>query len=174
MLALNLGRIRSPHERFERVYEPADCAAADDSFGIVAPVALDFDVFKDKDRYRLAGSVRTGLELTCSRCLDPFPWPVDARFDLLYQPKAAAGVEGEREVGESDFGTAFYENDAIDLAQLVREQLYLAVPMKPLCRETCLGLCPVCGTNLNRGLCGCRRDWDDPRFAALRALKPDR
>jgi uncharacterized protein len=53
----------------------------------------------------------------------------------------------------------------------MREQFYLAVPMKPLCRDDCAGLCPSCGTNLNRGSCGCTRDWEDPRFAALKAFK---
>ena len=81
----------------------------------------------------------------------------------------------EREIEEDDFATAFYENDQIDLGQLMREQFYLAVPMKPLCDAACQGLCPVCGTNLNRGTCDCRRDWDDPRFAVLKTLgiKPD-
>ena len=55
----------------------------------------------------------------------------------------------------------------------MREQFYLSLPMKPLCREDCQGLCPACGTNLNRGLCTCKRDWDDPRMAALRNLKAE-
>jgi uncharacterized protein len=57
----------------------------------------------------------------------------------------------------------------------VREQFYLAAPMKPLCDAACQGLCPACGTNLNRGTCECRRDWVDPRFAVLKTLgtKPD-
>jgi uncharacterized protein len=79
--------------------------------------------------------------------------------------------EGEREVEEDDLSTAFYENDEIDLGQLMREQFYLSLPMKPLCLDDCQGLCPQCGTNLNRGTCGCQRTWEDPRFAPLRALK---
>ena len=53
----------------------------------------------------------------------------------------------------------------------MREQFYLALPMKPLCGDDCKGLCPVCGTNLNRGTCDCKRDWEDPRLAALKTLK---
>ena len=170
MLTLNLSRIRTASERFERVLDAEACAAADDPFGITAPVALRFEVFKDKDRYRVIGTVETTLELTCSRCLEPYPWPVGGAFDLLYLPKEA-GDEGEREIRDGDFSAAVYENEAIDLGQLVREQLFLAVPMKPLCAESCQGLCPLCGTNHNRGACACRRDWDDPRLAALRALK---
>jgi uncharacterized protein len=173
MLALNLSRIRTASERFERVFDAGVCGTADDPFGIAAPVALGFEVHKDDDRFRLVGTVDTSLELTCSRCLDPYPWPVHGTFDLMYHPSAVASVPGEREIGEGDFSAAFYENEEIDLGQLVREQLYLAVPMKPLCGESCRGLCPACGTNLNRGACACRPGWDDPRLAVLRTLKRD-
>jgi uncharacterized protein len=67
--------------------------------------------------------------------------------------------------------TAFYEHDEIDLGHLMREQFYLALPMKPLCADTCKGLCAVCGTNRNRGTCTCDPQWEDPRLAALKALK---
>jgi uncharacterized protein len=56
----------------------------------------------------------------------------------------------------------------------MQEQFYLSLPMKPLCSEDCKGLCPVCGTNLNRDTCNCRRDWDDPRFAALKNLQSNK
>jgi uncharacterized protein len=173
MLSLNLAKIREAHERFDQVYSPEQVAAAGDAFRIAAPVALGFDIYKDKDQFRLVGAVRTTLELPCSRCLDPFTSPVDSSFDLRYQPHGHNTGEGEREIEEDDLTTAFYENDSIDLGQLMREQFYLALPMKPLCRDDCQGLCPTCGTNWNRDRCDCRNQWDDPRFAALRALKKE-
>ena len=78
-------------------------------------------------------------------------------FDLRYQPHAQNTGEGEREVEEDDLTTAFYENDEIDLGQLMREQFYLALPMKPLCREDCRGAVP--------GV----RDESEPRDVRLRA-----
>jgi uncharacterized protein len=68
---------------------------------------------------------------------------------------------------------SFYHDDVIDLADVIREQLYLALPMKPLCREDCLGLCPVCGQNRNTTPCTCKTEWVDPRMDALRNLKKD-
>jgi uncharacterized protein len=171
MLLLNLSRIRTPHERFEETYPPGTFPSNEEGFSIVAPVSLVLDLYKDKDQYRLVGTVRTTLELPCSRCLEPFTWPVDASFDLRYQPHGQNAGEGEREIEEDDLTTAFYENETIDLGQLMREQFYLSLPMKPLCVAECRGLCPQCGTNLNRGSCDCRRDWEDPRLAALKNLR---
>ncbi|HMD36190.1 MAG TPA: DUF177 domain-containing protein [Vicinamibacterales bacterium] len=180
MLTLDLNRIRTAQERFERVYSPEQLPKESD-YAVVEPASLAFDIFKDKDNFRIVGDLKTVLELPCSRCLEPFRHGVDTRFDLRYQPHAmntAPGGRGRSEgdeaaIEEDDLSTAFYENDEIDLGQLMREQFYLSLPMKPLCREDCQGLCPACGTNLNRGLCTCKRDWDDPRMAALRNLKAE-
>jgi len=169
MLSLDLNKIRTTQERFEQRYAPEQLPA-EDAFRVAAPVSLAFDIFKDKQQFRLVGRVQTTLELPCSRCLEPFTLPVDQTFDLRYQPHAHNTGEGEREIEEDDLTTAFYEDDEIDLGQLMREQFYLALPMKPLCAADCKGLCPVCGTNLNRGSCDCKREWDDPRMAALRGL----
>jgi uncharacterized protein len=170
-MRLDLSRIRAATERYDKVYEAGAFEGDADVFRVAAPVALGFDVTKDKDQFRLVGSVKTTLELPCSRCLEPFTIPVDAAFDLRYQPRSHNAGAGEREVEEDDLSTAFYENEEIDLGQLMREQFYLAMPMKPLCQEGCRGLCPECGTNLNRGACACRHEWEDPRLAALRNLK---
>jgi len=167
---LDLARIRTPHEHYEQIYQP-DAFASDESFRVAAPVSLALDIRKDKQTFHLTGRVQTTLELPCSRCLEPFTRPVDAAFDLRYQPQTANTGADEREIAEDDLSTAFYENEEIDLGQMMREQFLLSLPMKPLCCEECRGLCPVCGTNLNRGACDCKRGWDDPRFNALRELR---
>ena len=170
MLLLNLSKIRTPHQRFDQVYSAEQFGSTDD-FRVVAPITLGFDIFKDKLQFRLAGRVQTTLELPCGRCLEPFTQAVDQSFDLRYQPHSENTGEGELEIEEDDLTTAFYENDEIDLGHLMQEQFLLALPMKPLCGEACQGLCPICGTNLNTGSCSCKRDWEDPRLAALRALR---
>ncbi len=173
MLSLNLARIRTAQERFEHVYAPDALPAEGESFRVASPVSLAFDIFKDKGQFRLIGTVKTTLELPCSRCLEPFVWPVDASFDLRYHPQTRNTGEGEREIEDDDLTTSFYENDTIDLAQLMREQFYLALPMKPLCRDDCKGLCPNCGANWNHTTCTCASQWDDPRYAAMNALKDE-
>lgn len=172
MLLLNLNKIRTAHERFDQVYSPGQFGT-DDEFRVVAPITLGLDIFKDKAQFRLTGRIQTTLELACSRCLEPFTMPVDQTFDLRYQPHAENTGDGEREIEEDDLTTAFYENDEIDLGQLMREQFYLSLPMKALCRDECKGLCPTCGTNWNTGTCDCKEEWEDPRLAPLKTLKTD-
>ena len=138
---------------------------------MASPVTLAFEIYKDKSTFRLVGHTKTTLEVPCSRCLEALTLRVDAAFDLRYQPHAENTGDGEREIEEDDLTTAFYQNDEIDLGQLMREQFYLALPMKPLCSENCNGLCPVCGTNLNTGNCDCKRDWEDTRLAALKEIR---
>jgi uncharacterized protein len=170
-MKLDLGKIRQAETRHDRTFDPSGVAMADDVYRIVAPVHLGFDIHKDKDKFHLVGTVRTELELTCSRCLEPFRLPVDLAFDQRYLPQTDASAEQETEVGVEDLETSFYRDEEIDLNELLREQFYLALPMKPLCREECKGLCPQCGTNLNTGTCDCAPAWEDPRLAALRQLK---
>ena len=176
-MRLDLSQIKTPQERFERVYQPeafaqpAEAAPGDD-VRVASPVSLTFEIFKDKSAFRLVGRTETTLEVPCSRCLEAITVPVNAAFDLRYQPHTAvAESKAEQEIEEDDLTTAFYENDEIDLEQLMREQFYLALPMKPLCGEGCKGLCALCGTNLNRGACDCKRDRIDPRLAVLKNLE---
>lgn len=173
-MLLDLTRIRQPETDLQRQYAASAFEGRDHAFRIIGPVELRATVFKDRDRYRLVGRVRTEIELVCSRCLEPYRVPVDASFDLRYLPLAETSAEGEREVEDDDLAAAYYRDDQIDLGQVVEEQIYLGIPMKPLCREGCLGLCPQCGTNLNVETCSCDTQWTDPRMAGLKAILSER
>jgi uncharacterized protein len=170
-LLLNLRTLQEAQEHLENRYLPSLFPADPEGFRVTAPVALSVDVSRqDGRRYRLAGRVVTTLDMVCSRCLEPMALPVDAAFDLEYLPRTENVGEGEREIEEEDLTTAFYTDETIDLGELMSEQIQLAVPMKPLCSETCRGLCPQCGTNLNVSSCGCRQAWEESRLAGLKSL----
>ena len=140
VMQLDLTRYRQPRQRTSAGRSsPTEVAQEGDAYRIVAPVDLEFDIHKDKDKFRLVGTARTELELPCSRCLEPFRLPVDAAFDLRYLPASELSAEDEREVEEEDLETSYYRDDQIDLNELLREQFYLALPMKPLCRDECPG-----------------------------------
>ena len=170
-LQLDLTRYRQTVGHFAKTFQPGEVGGETDAYQIVAPVELEFDIHKDKDKFRLVGRVRAGLELSCSRCLEPYRFPIDAAFDQRYLPLTEASTDQEREIEENDLETSYYREDQIDLNELLREQFYLALPMKPLCRDDCKGLCAQCGMNLNTGACDCAPVWEDPRLAALKALK---
>jgi uncharacterized protein len=170
-MLLDLSRFRAGDEHLDRRIDPVALAQDDDEFRIVGPVTLVADVHKDAQKVRLTGRVTATLELDCSRCVEPFAIPVDARFDMIFLPLAENKGDEEREVKEDDLGVSYYRDDAIDLGEVVREQLYLALPMKPLCRQDCRGLCPVCGKNKNREECACQSEWVDPRLEPLKKLR---
>ncbi len=189
-MRFDLSRFKSGIDRIDRTYEPGafGSATADtDDFRVAEPVHLDLNVKKDGSRVEFRGHLTASLEVACSRCLESFRVPVDATIDLTFLPSTdpAATAPPKRtspkddeddgdEVKDSDLGVSFYTGDEIDLEQVMREQFYLALPMKPLCTEDCQGLCPVCGVNRNRETCSCESTWVDPRFDALRKLKEGR
>jgi uncharacterized protein len=170
-MLLDLSRFRGGVERLERRFEPDSFGLAGEDFRVVAPAALDVDVRKDAQKVRLVGRLSTTLELNCSRCLEAFTIPVDTRLDLLFLPEVEQIVQPDVEMTEGDIGVSYYRNDVIDLGDVMREQFYLALPMKPLCREDCAGLCPTCGVNRNRDTCECQQTWVDPRLEPLRRLR---
>jgi uncharacterized protein len=172
-MQLDLTRYRRPLDHFSRSFEPGEVGNEGDAYSVVAPVRLDFDIHKDKNRFRFVGSAQTELEVPCSRCLEPFRMAVDAALDLRYFPAAELVAEDDQEVQEADLETSYYRDDQVDLNELLREQFYLALPMKPLCREDCRGLCSQCGSNRNTDACGCEPAWEDPRLAPLKGfVKP--
>jgi DUF177 domain-containing protein len=170
-LLLDLSQVREARGRVDRTFEASALPAVDaEAFRVEAPVRLAFDLVKDGTQFHLVGRVESTLALACGRCLEEIHLPLDLPFDLLYVPHQDPVAEAEVEVEDDDLTTAYYRDDEIDLGQLVLEQFYLAVPMKPLCRESCRGLCPECGTNLNTATCACARAWTDPRLDPLRSL----
>lgn len=173
-MLLDLSHLRQADTEVRRRLTPEDFAGRDHAFRVVSPMDLAMTVHKDQDRFRLVGTVTGTIELACSRCLEPLTLPVQAAFDLRYLPQPESGEGEEREVGDEDLSAAFYRDDAIDLVQLVEEQIYLALPMKPLCTPDCRGLCPQCGVNRNLETCNCQTRWEDPRLSGLKALITDR
>ena len=111
--------------------------------------------------------------LHCVRCLEPVVTPIELETALLLLRKGASqdGSGDERELDRDDLGVQVLDDDSeLDTRELALEQMQLAVPMKPLCREDCKGLCGTCGQNLNEGTCDCEPA-SDPRWAALKEFK---
>ncbi len=132
-----------------------------------------------KGIFHITGTVDAETELECCRCLRRFSFPVrNAALDIDLIPEASLTGEAEHELGRSELDTEFYRGDEIEPEDLVREQILLAIPMVPVHRQDCKGLCPVCGADRNDKECGCRSDvptGKESPFAVLKKIiKPEK
>ena len=120
--------------------------------------------------FHIAGRVQADPLLECSRCLTKFPYHVDAELDIDLAPTDTLGSAPEHELVRSELNMEFYRGDEIYPLEIVKEQILISLPMVPIHRPDCKGLCAVCGTNLNEAECGCRKDGLEG-FGAFSALK---
>jgi uncharacterized protein len=112
----------------------------------------------------------TAVELTCSRCLSLFQQPLTLNFEEEYLPTVDVVSGVLLPLSEESSTFTIDEHHILDLMEAIRQYTLLAIPMKPLCREDCAGLCPSCGQNLNQGRCDCLVPDIDPRWSKLEKL----
>ncbi len=137
----------------------------------VQPVRLSGTLHREPDGVAFEGDIETVATLVCSRCLDPYALPLQLHFELLYTTEPEATAKGESRVDEDEITRTHFDGLRIDVRELISEQIYLGMPLKPLCRDECLGLCARCGSNLNESTCGCSEEpIADPRLGALKKL----
>lgn len=113
--------------------------------------------------------VSTEVELACSRCLNQFRHPLTLNFEEEYLPTVDI-VSGAPLPSPREGAFTIDEHHILDLTEAVCQYALLSIPMKPLCRNDCAGLCPNCGHNLNQGRCGCPTQSIDPRWSELTKL----
>ena len=140
------------------------------------PPLLDVDVvcYRAGRELFFRGSFRGKIETTCSRCLKDYSLPVEHEFDIVLCPKPLQASGSTEELRPEDLGLSYYSGEEINLEPLVREQVMLALPTRPLCSESCRGLCSGCGMDLNQEDCRCSSDSQDPRMAIFRTLRINR
>jgi len=145
----------------------------DDPFELelLRPVNVDLEISKGADHIRIQGSIKGVLQVACHRCLKPFPLPLDEPVDVFLVEEQKVPEEEEVELEEEDLEYEFFDGEVIEVDELIAEQIFLALPFKVLCSETCRGLCPRCGANLNDEPCRCERNVEDSPFAGLKAIK---
>jgi uncharacterized protein len=135
------------------------------AFGGLVKVKLA--VSKSKDQLICRGEAATSVTIECSRCLGEYQSNISSGLDFVID--LAGGLDGAKSEEEgyfvADSSSSFFEID-----DLVREAMILSLPLKPLCSKDCRGLCPVCGTDLNRSRCDCVREKTDPRWDQLKGL----
>lgn len=150
-----------------------DSRAEGDPCWLPAPARYELEMNRVGTTVRVRGRVSAGVECQCGRCLTEFPVPVASAVQLELVPAdsiADSAADREYLLSGEEMNVAVYRNEEIDLADLVYEQIQLSLPMSPVCREDCRGLCPVCGSNLNEAPCAGHEDRGESPFSALAAL----
>lgn len=116
------------------------------------------------------GEFSSNLELHCSRCDELFTLPVNEGFDVRYRNPLGRAADEERELAPDELDVSFLDEGRIHVAGLVRENVLLVLPVQPLCRDGCRGLCTRCGVNLNVSTCRCSPTGRDPRWRELESV----
>lgn len=136
----------------------------------LSPVRLEGEVVRIEGGYSLDAELAYGGQLECSRCLAAYPFETDERFSLLLYRRGSKDPE-ELALQKEGLDVYFFEEPSLGVAPIAEERIQMAIPMKPLCREDCRGLCARCGQDLNLRDCGCTVQPKDPRWEALREIK---
>lgn len=122
---------------------------------------------------RIQGELTVTMSAACDRCLEPAAIPVERKFDLVYVPAAETASGGEKEVDQGGIEVGYYEGPGLELNDVLREVVLLAIPMQLTCMEECKGICPVCGQNRNQGDCDCQPNAGDDRWSKLRSIRAE-
>jgi DUF177 domain-containing protein len=170
---LSLQEMERRKLRFEETFSPGEIQFLDRKLRQATPLRAvgSAELLPNTDgEIRVRGQVTVCMEADCDRCLEPASFPIDLAFDLFYAPAASAPPKEEVAVGPGESEVGFYEGDGLELEDVLREQVLLALPMQWICRAECKGICLLCGQNRNLAGCDCQLKPVDDRWAALREL----
>jgi len=163
------------HEKvsLQGTFEPGTIEFSRDGIRQVTPLNWTATAERAGAEIRISGSLKTAVEIACSRCLEPARYELNRPFDLFFRQRDERLFDEDQEIelAEKDTQTAFFSGTQLVLDDILREQVLLTLPMKALCKVDCKGLCPACGTNWNTGLCNCAKEQFNPRMESLLELK---
>ena len=170
-----------PHDGFRlaTTWEPASLEEIlEDSrgaFSVEAPLQLELQFHLPGSQIILEGFLRTDLTIACVRCLKDFILPLEIGFRYIFWPTSREATVEEKELSSDELEVQYYTpGEPVDLRPLVSEQINLHMPQYPHCAESCRGLCPQCGANLNEAACACAdrfKAGDASPFSVLKKLK---
>jgi uncharacterized protein len=129
----------------------------DGDVAFASPINYDLELIKSGENVWIHGPVDGKLLLTCDRCLEEYTHTVRANLDIELVPKKRAPNAPELELKSEELDQYYFEGEEIDIDPYVFEEVMLSIPIKALCSESCKGMCPVCGRNLNLGECRCEK-----------------
>jgi uncharacterized protein len=169
-MRIELVSLESGKGAFAHSYTPDELVLEDDRVKLIEPPTVSGQVRQLGNRVQVSGRVTARAEVECDRCLKSVDLPIDSRFKLEYVTADEYRAQQAVELTEKDLDLTVFDGEAIDIDELVKEELLLAVPDHVLCSESCKGMCPVCGVDRNSVHCTCETNEIDPRWAGLKEL----
>ena len=173
-MQIELDKLAETGGKFEHTYQPAELILDEEQARLLDAPQVSGRVSRSGQEVRVRGRITARAEVDCDRCLKAVTLPIEKDFDDTYVPASSYYESHTVELQDADLIQSVYENEVIDVDELVREQVLLALPIRALCSEECHGLCPVCGSDKNTKDCGCETVTVDPRWSALAQLKQER
>ncbi len=169
-MRIELENLEGSKGDFARVYQPDELNPVDERVSLIAPAAVNGKVRLSGNQVFVNGHIETRAQVECDRCLKVIELPVNVDFKLEYISDSDYESTEEAELSEDDLLVSVFDGEALDVDEIVKEQILLAVPTRMLCQDDCKGICPECGTDRNTGECNCVTNEIDPRWAALKNL----
>jgi len=170
-MRIELDKLEEQGGKFSQFYEANDLSLDDPEVRLIGPAEVSGRLRRDGNDVALRGSLKTKLEVVCGRCLQPVELPISADFNERFVRDIGWAAEEQHELLAEDLNVSVFDGEGIELDELVREELLLAVPVNVLCREDCKGLCPICGIDRNLNACQCEVDEVDSRWQKLKELQ---
>jgi uncharacterized protein len=170
-MIFDLMTIKNANAAFDFSLEQSKIDLDDEAVKLKAVVRVLGKIRKSIVQTDVEGNITTDVEVECVRCLQPVNLSLDVPFNAAFVTAENYTQAAEAEIKEQDLDVSIFEGDQIDLTELVREQILLALPEQVFCREDCKGLCQKCSANRNLIDCTCEEKEVDPRWAALKNLK---
>ncbi len=170
-MRIELDQLEGSEGRFAHAYGAGELDLEDERVRLRGASEISGRLVRDRNKVVLTGNLSAIAQVDCDRCLRAVEVPVETDFKLRYvtvqdyESLPAAALEDE------DLALSVFDGEAIDIDEVMREQVLLAVPLRTVCREDCKGFCPVCGADRNLKNCGCRTTETDARWAGLGDLR---
>lgn len=170
-MRIELEKLEETDGRFAHTYGPAELALEDDRARLSEAPELSGRVIRDRNQVVLKGRLSARAEVDCDRCLKPVDVLVSTEFNLRYVTAEEYALIHTAELKDEDLALSVFDGETIDIDEVAREQVLLAVPLRSLCREDCQGFCPDCRADRNLNDCACQTAEIDERWAGLRDLR---
>ena len=170
-MIIDLANVVARTKAIELALSPEDLDLDIDGAALIGEVKFSGETERLNEKAHVRGKIEAEVRVDCTRCLEPVESKFEISFDDVFVDPADAPAEIEVILGVEELDESIAIDGKIDVAEVVREQILLALPDQVFCKEDCKGLCPKCGSNRNLLDCRCIEDEIDPRWSGLKNLK---